>query len=160
MYHRTGRYTTPIRCMYCSMTENTQQNSGREKARQIIASAGYCQMATCVEGQPRVRPMKFVVTEDFRFWCSTFGISGKVKEFQRNAKVELCWVDQEKNQLRVEGVLDISGGAEKKRELLRLHPGAKGLFRDENDPNLVHVEVVPTRVRWKEHSFGEYHEVT
>ena len=94
----------------------------REKAREIVKSAGYCQMATSVDGQPRVRPMKFVITDDFKFWCSTFTISGKVQEFQQNDKVELCWVD-------------------------------------EHDPNLVHVEVIPTRVRWKEHSFGEYHEV-
>ena len=117
----------------------------REKVKEIVNSAGYCQMATSVDGQPRVRPMKFVVTDDFRFWCSTFDVSGKIKEF--------------KNNNRVEGTVDISGGPDKKRELLRLHPGARGLFSDENDPHLVHVEVIPTRVRWKEHSFGEYHEV-
>lgn len=131
----------------------------REKVREIVADAGYCTMATSVDGQPRVRPMKFVITDDFRFWCSTVNISGKVGELAQNAQVELCWVDSARNHLRVSGTADISGGPEKKRELLRLHPGAKGLFQDENDPRLVHVEVVPSRVRWKEHSFGEYHEV-
>jgi general stress protein 26 len=131
----------------------------REKVREIIKSAGHCHMATCVDGQPRVRPMKFVVTDDFRFWCSTFDVSGKVKEFRQNARVELCWVDEHRNHLRVEGIVDISGGAEKKRKLLELHPGAKGLFKDENDPHLVHVEVRPTLVRWKKHSFGEYNVV-
>lgn len=131
----------------------------REKVQEIVNSAGYCQMATSVDGQPRVRPMKFVVTDDFRFWCSTFDVSGKIEEFKNNNRVELCWVDQHKNHLRVEGTVDISCGPDKKRELLRLHPGARGLFSDENDPHLVHVEVIPTRVRWKEHSFGEYHEV-
>ncbi|WP_076489461.1 pyridoxamine 5'-phosphate oxidase family protein [Alkalispirochaeta americana] len=131
----------------------------RDKVREIVQSAGYCQMATSVDGQPRVRPMKFVITDDFKFWCSTFVISGKMKEFEQNAQVELCWVDQQKNHLRVTGSVDVSSGPEKKRELLRLHPGAKGLFKDEYDPNLVLVEVTPSRVRWKEHSFGEYHEV-
>jgi general stress protein 26 len=141
------------------MSQETERDNTRETAREIVRSAGYCQMATSVDGQPRVRPMKFVITEDFMFWCSTFAISGKVREFKQNDKVELCWVDEQKNHLRVTGTVDISGGPEKKRELLRLHPGARGLFKDENDPNLVHVEVVPTRVRWKEHSFGEYHEI-
>ncbi|MFA7567920.1 MAG: pyridoxamine 5'-phosphate oxidase family protein [Alkalispirochaeta sp.] len=131
----------------------------REKVRKIVEDAGYCQMATVVDGQPRVRPMKFVVTDDFKFWCSTVNVSGKVKELQQDGRVELCWVDSQRNHLRVTGVADITGGTEKKRELLRLHPGAKGLFDDENDPSLVHVEVVPTRVRWKVHSFGEYNEV-
>ena len=131
----------------------------REKVREIIADAGYCQMATAVDGQPRVRPMKFVVTDDFRFWCSTVSVSGKVTELEQNGRVELCWVDSQRNHLRVTGVADITGGVEQKRELLRLHPGAKGLFKDEHDPRLVHVAVIPSRVRWKEHSFGEYHEV-
>ena len=131
----------------------------REKVREIIASAGYCQMATCAEGQPRVRPMKFIVTEDFKFWCTTVNVSGKVKEFKQNPKVELCWVDKERNHLRISGIVDVSGGVEKKKKLLELHPGAKGLFTDENDPKLVHVEVVPTKIRWKDHSFGEYNQV-
>lgn len=131
----------------------------QETVRRIVKSAGYCQMATCVDGQPRVRPMKFVITEDFRFWCSTFDISGKVQEFMHNNKVELCWVDAHKNHLRVTGTVDISGGADKKRELLRLHPGARHLFSDEHDPRLVHVEVIPAHIRWKEHTFGEYHEL-
>ena len=131
----------------------------REKIRKIVEDADYCQMATSVDGHARVRPMKFVVTEDFKFWCSTVNISGKVQELMDNPKVELCWVDSQKNQVRVAGIADISGGIEKKRKLLELHPGAKGLFSDEKDPKLVHVEVVPTRVRWKKHSFGEYNEV-
>jgi uncharacterized pyridoxamine 5'-phosphate oxidase family protein len=131
----------------------------REKVREIVLSAGSCQMATSVDGQPRVRPMKFVVTDDFKFWCTTVNVSGKVKELRDNPKVELCWVDKEGNHLRVSGIADITGGVEKKKKLLELHPGALGLFKDENDPRLVHVEVVPTRVRWKNHSFGEYNEV-
>ena len=131
----------------------------REKIREIVENAGYCQMATCVDGQPRVRPMKFVITEDFKFWCTTVNISGKVQELQNNSRVELCWVDAKRNHVRVEGTADLSGGIEEKRKLLELHPGALNLFSDEYDPKLVHVEVVPTRVRWKKHSFGEYNEV-
>jgi uncharacterized pyridoxamine 5'-phosphate oxidase family protein len=130
-----------------------------EKAREIIADAGHCHLATCVDGQPKVRPMKFVVTDDFKFWCTTIDISGKIKEFEKNRKVELCWVDSQKNHLRVEGILDFSGGVEKKKKLLELHPGARNLFKDENDPKLVHVEVVPTFVRWKQHAFCEYNVV-
>ena len=129
------------------------------KVREIIDNSQFAVLATSVNGQPRVRPMKFVVTEDFKFWCSTVNVSGKVMEFKQNNRVEICWVDSKKNQVRVEGVLDISGGAEKKRKLFELHPGMRGLFKDENDPKLVHVEVVPTNVRWKEPGFCEYHSV-
>jgi uncharacterized pyridoxamine 5'-phosphate oxidase family protein len=126
------------------------------KAREIIADAGYGVLATCVDGQPRLRPMMFVVSEDFKFCCSTMNISGKMKEFAKNAKVEILWVDSHGNQLRAEGLLDASGGEDKKRRLFELNPGMRGLFKDEHDPRLVHVEVTPTRVRWKASGFSEY----
>ena len=131
----------------------------QQKAREIIQEAGHCFAATAVNNQPRVRPMKFVVTDDFKFWASTVNISGKVNEFEQNPKVELIWVTQDGTELRVEGKADISGGEEKKRKLFDLHPGMKGLFKDEHDPKLVHVEVVPTNVRWKEGGFAEYKQV-
>lgn len=131
----------------------------KEKVRKIIDDSPYAVLATSVNGQPRVRPMKFVITDDFKFWCSTVNVSGKVGEFKKNGKVEICWVDSEKNQVRVEGLLDFSGDTGKKRKLFELHPGMKGLFKDEYDPRLVHVEVVPTNVRWKERGFCEYHKV-
>ncbi len=131
----------------------------KQKVREIVQNSSFAMLSTCVDGQPRVRPMKFVITEDFKFWCSTVNISGKVKEFKQNERVEICWVDNDQNQLRVTGIVDISGGIEKKRKLFQLHPGMRGLFKDEYDPKLVHVEVVPTRVRWKPKCFCEYNEV-
>jgi uncharacterized pyridoxamine 5'-phosphate oxidase family protein len=131
----------------------------QEKAREIIEKAGHCYAATAVDNQPRVRAMKFVVTEDFKFWASTVNTSGKVKEFEQNPKVELLWVAPDRTELRVEGRADLTGGEEKKRRLFELHPGMKGLFKDEHDPKLVHIEVVPTNVRWKEGGFAEYRQV-
>ncbi len=131
----------------------------QDKAREIVKGARSCFLATAVDNQPRVRPMKFVVTEDFKFWASTVNISGKVKELEGNPKVELEWVTPEGTELRVEGIADISGGAEKKRKLFELHPGMRGLFKDENDPKLIHVEVIPTHARWKEGGFAEYREI-
>jgi len=131
----------------------------QEKAREIIAQARYCTMATSVAGQPRVRPMKFVVTEDFKFWASTVDVSGKVSELQANPKVELDWVTPEGTELRVQGTADISGGREKKRKLFELHPGMRGLFADEDDPKLVHIEVVPVHARWKTRGFHDYEDI-
>ena len=59
----------------------------------------------------------------------------------------------------MEGTSDLTGGVEKMRELLERHPGPRQLFSGPEDPKLVYVEVVPKKVRWKEHSFGEYNSV-
>jgi len=130
-----------------------------DEAREIIRGAGYGMLATDVDGQPRVRPMAFAVTDDFRLLSSTFRRSGKAKELADNGRVEICFLDGRKYQLRVEGLADVSGGPEKKRELLALNPGVRKHFKDEFDPEFVLIEIVPTRARWMPPGFGEYREV-
>lgn len=131
-----------------------------EKAREIIAGAGGIgDLATCHDGQPRVRPMTFVVMPDLKLWSSTYRQSGKMKEFAANPRVEIAFTDARKDHLRYEGIVDTSGGPEKKKRLLELNPRVRGHFPDENDPKFVHIEIVPTRVRWTEPGFGDYHPV-
>ncbi len=130
------------------------------RAREIVADAGYGVLATCDEGHPRLRPMAFVVTDEGKLWSSTYDISGKVAELRHNANVEICFVDSHKNHLRVSGTVDLSGGPDKKARLLELNPKVGRHFSGGDDPTYVLVEVTPTRVRWTEPGFGEYHEDT
>jgi len=127
-----------------------------EKARQIIEEAGYGVVATCADGRPRCRPMAFVVTDGFRLWSSTYRSSGKVREFMDNPRVEVCFVGKDKFHLRVDGIVDLSGGAEKKEKLLTMNPKIRRHFSGKDDDKFVHVEIVPTRLRWMPPGFGEY----
>lgn len=128
----------------------------KEEARAIIESTGIGMVATCDGGVPRCRPMTFRVSEDFRLWSSTYRSSGKVREFERNPRVEICFTGPEKVHLRVEGTVDLSGGAEKKERLLEMNPGVRGHFHGGDDPKFVHVEVKPSRMRWMPPGFHEY----
>ncbi len=127
-----------------------------EKARAIIEQAPYGMLATCDGDQPRCRPMTFIVTDDFKLWSSTYLSSGKVKEFKINPRAEVCFVGQDKVHLRVEGKVDISGGPDKKEELLRLNPKVGRHFSGGDDEKFVHIEITPTLVRWTPPGFGEY----
>ncbi len=129
------------------------------RVRSIIEAAGYGVLATVIDNQPRVRPMAFVMLDDGRLWSSTYRISGKVREFERNASVEVCFVDPSRVQVRITGTLSTAGGGEQRRKLLELNPKVRRHFADENDERFVHLEIVPTRIRWKEPGFNEYHEV-
>jgi uncharacterized pyridoxamine 5'-phosphate oxidase family protein len=130
-----------------------------EQARAIVKNAPYGALATCVDGQPRVRPMAFVMLEDGRLWSSTYRTSGKAAEFATNPAVEVCFVDEDRNHLRVEGRVNTTGGPEQKKRLLELNPKVGRHFPHEHDPKFVLVEVVPSRIRWTEPGFGEYHHV-
>ena len=126
----------------------------------IIEEAGYGIMATCAEGKPRCRPMAFVVPDgEFRLWSSTFAGSGKAKELRADPAVEVCFLDGDKVQLRISGTADLSGSREKKERLLELNPRVAKHFSGPDDPNFVHIEIVPSRVRWMPPGFGEYTEV-
>ena len=130
-----------------------------QRVRAIVENAGFGVLATCVNGQPRVRPMAFVMLEDGRLWSSTYRQSGKVKELEDNARVEVCFVDSARVHVRIEGTVGLAGGPEDKRRLLELNPKVGRHFAGEHDTKFVHVEVIPTRIRWKPSGFNEYQEV-
>lgn len=133
-----------------------------ETYKEIVTLAKYGALASLDKDRPRVRTMSFAWCPDDsgRLWSSTYAISGKLAEFKGCDKVEICFDAPDYRQLRVEGTVDITGGTEKKRDMLAIHGDARHHFKDEHDPNLVHIEIVPVRVRWKAPGFGDYQDVT
>lgn len=127
-----------------------------EKVHEILNNANWGFLATCVDGQPRIRPMVFIARKDGTLWSSTYRESGKVREFEANPRVEICWLDSGFVQLRIEGVVDLSGGEAEKRALLEANPKVRNHFENERDPKFVHVAIRPTRIEWKPAGFGEY----
>ena len=128
-----------------------------DKIREIIEDAGYGSLATSVNGQARVRPMAWIMLEDGRLWSSTYRSSGKVVEMEQNEQVEICFVNSKKVHARITGKADISGGPEKKAELLRRNPKVGRHFSGGDDEKFVHIEVRPERIEWTEPGFGDYH---
>jgi uncharacterized pyridoxamine 5'-phosphate oxidase family protein len=126
------------------------------KVEQILEDAKWGFLSTCAEGHPRVRPMVFVLREDGMLWSSTYRQSGKMRELEHNPRVEICWLDSEFVQLRIEGVVDTTGGPEQKRALLEANPKVRNHFPDEHDPKFVHLAIRPTRIEYKPAGFGEY----
>lgn len=130
-----------------------------DRIREIILDSPYGMVATSVDGQPRLRPMAFILREDGTLWSSTYDVSGKVAEFRSNPRVAVAFVNSRKVHVRIEGTVHIDGGPEKKSLLLELNPKVGRHFSGGDDPKFVHVEIRPTRIRWTEPGFSEYHEV-
>lgn len=130
-----------------------------DNIKRIVEDAPHGALATCVDGQPRVRPMSWVMLEDGRLWSSTYKSSGKVEELRRNDLVEICFVAKNKDHVRISGRVDINGGFEKKEKLLKINPKVGRHFSGGDDEKFVHIEVVPTKMEWTEPGFGEYHVV-
>jgi len=131
-----------------------------EMMKRIVQAARWGVLATSFDGRPRARPMYFVLASNGKLWSSTYKMSGKVREFASNKRVEICFVDRENNQLRVEGIVDMTGGPDKKKALLRVNAAVSKHFPDENAPQFVHIEIRPVRARWKPMGFSEYNEIS
>ncbi len=127
--------------------------------KDIVTKTRVGYLASLDGDQPRVRSMSFAWQPNGRLWSSTYNISGKMKEFLQHEKVEICFDDPDYRQLRVEGIIDTTGDREKKRQMLAIHPPARNHFKDEDDEKLVHIEIIPTRVRWKAIGFRDYEEI-
>lgn len=134
-------------------------SSGWDRVRQIMTDAGYGLLATAVGGQPRVRPMAWVLLDDGRLWSSTYRCSGKAPELEGNPLVEVCFIDSRKVQLRIEGRARFGGTPAERQRLLELNPKVGRHFEGPDDPQFALIEVVPTHVRWTEPGFGDYHDV-
>ncbi|MBN2496626.1 MAG: pyridoxamine 5'-phosphate oxidase family protein [Deltaproteobacteria bacterium] len=128
-----------------------------QRVREIVADAPYGILATLDGEQPRLRPMAFVLTADGRLWSSTYRSSGKVREMEKNPRVEVCFVDRKRCHARFEGRADLGGGPDKKERLLEINPKVRRHFASGQDEHFVHIEITPTRVEWTEPGFGEYH---
>lgn len=129
--------------------------------KEIITTTKIGYLASLDGDQPRVRTMSFAWCPDNngRLLSSTYKISGKAKEFKNHDKIEICFDASDFRQLRVEGIIDITGGTEKKKQMLEIHSDARNHFKDEYDENLLHLEIIPVRVRWKESGFKDYKDV-
>lgn len=132
-----------------------------ETYKEIVQTTKIGYLASLDGDQPRVRSMSFAWCPDDsgRLWSSTYKISGKAREFKHHEKIEICFDASDYRQLRIEGIIDISGGTEKKKQMLDIHADARNHFKDEFDENLLHIEIQPVRVRWKASGFRDYQDV-
>ena len=76
-------------------------------AQGVMKSAKFPQLATIDGDQPRLRPVSPVRTEGFTVYVANLRGYRKTGEIAANPKVELCYVDDHHNQVRITGVADV-----------------------------------------------------
>ncbi|MGH9673454.1 MAG: pyridoxamine 5'-phosphate oxidase family protein [Bryobacteraceae bacterium] len=131
----------------------------RELAQATMAQAKFPMLASIGEAQPRVRPVSPVKTDGFTVYVASLRSSGKTAEIERNRNVELCYLSDSHDQVRITGVAetvedpDVRGGIWDANPLLRAFLGSI------DNPAFVLYKVVPHRVRFMREWALAYHEV-
>ena len=130
-----------------------------ELARALVHRAKFPLLATIDGDQPRLRPVSPVRTEDFTVYVANLRGYHKTGEIAANPRVELCYVGDDHDQVRITGVAEVVNDAALLREIWEETPLLRYYLGEADNPELIVYRVEPRRVRYMREWALEYHEV-
>jgi uncharacterized pyridoxamine 5'-phosphate oxidase family protein len=124
-----------------------------------MKAAKFPMLATIDGDQPRLRPVSPVRTEGFTVFVANLRRYGKTAEIAANPKVELCYTDDEHNQVRITAEAEVLEDAELLAEIWAGNPLLRAYLRTPDNPELIIYHLKPNRVRYMREWALEYFEV-
>lgn len=128
-------------------------------ARKVLEIDRFPYLATMDGDQPRLRPVSPVKTDGFTVYIANLRLYGKTKEIEANPKVELCYLDEGHNQVRITGVASVLQDREMLQQIWDENPLLRKYLGSIDNPDLIVYRVDPNRVRYMREWALEYHEV-
>ncbi len=130
-----------------------------ELARAVIQRGKFPQLATVDGDQPRLRPVSPVRVDGFTIYVANLRSYGKTLEIAANPKVELCYLDDAHDQVRITGIAEVLTDAQILREIWESNPLLRRYLGSPENPELIIYRIRPERVRFMREWALEYHEV-
>jgi len=136
-------------------------DSGEVKrlALEVLAADRFPHLASMDGDQPRVRPVSPVRTEGFVVYVANLRAYHKTVEIAQNPKVELCYLDEGHNQVRITGVAEELGDRAVLQEIWDTNPLLRQYLGSIDNPQLIVYRIRPVRVRYMREWALEYYEV-
>jgi general stress protein 26 len=128
-------------------------------AQDVIRSARFPQLATIDGEQPRVRPVSPVRVDGFTIYVANLRRYGKTREIAVNPKVELCYLDDRHDQVRITGIAEILTDAVLLAEIWDSNPLLRKYLGTPENPDLIIYRIRPERVRFMREWALDYFEV-
>jgi general stress protein 26 len=145
------------------MTKPTPQpirpEEARNRALAVVKADRFPHLATIDGDQPRVRPVSPVRTDGFTVYVANLRSYHKTAEIAANPKVELCYLDDHHDQVRISGRAEVVTDRALLHELWDANPLLRQYLGSLDNPELVLYRVQPLRVRYMQEWALEYHEV-
>ena len=130
-----------------------------ELALAVVRDDRFPYLASIDADQPRVRPVSPVRTDGFTVYVANLRAYHKTVEIAANPKVELCYLDDRHDQVRITGVAEIVGDRSLLQEIWDANPLMRQYLGSLDNPQLIVYRIRPTRVRFMREWAIEYHEV-
>ena len=124
-----------------------------------MKAAKFPVLATMDGEQPRVRPVSPVRTTGFTVYVANLRSYGKTREIAANPRVELCYTDDQHNQVRITGIAEVLCDKALLEDIWDANPLLRAYLRTPDNPELIIYRIVPNRVRYMKEWALEYHEV-
>lgn len=130
-----------------------------ELASATMKRAKFPMLATIDGDQPRLRPVSPVRTDGFLVYVANLRHYGKTKEIAANPKVELCYIDDDHNQVRITGRAEVLADRALLEEIWAVNPLLRAYLGSIDNPDLIVYRITPNRVRYMREWALEYYEV-
>ncbi|WP_425613981.1 pyridoxamine 5'-phosphate oxidase family protein [Anatilimnocola sp. NA78] len=130
-----------------------------ELARGVVAADRFPMLATIDGDQPRLRPVSPVKTDGFTIYVANLRVYHKTQELAANPRVELCYMDDGHNQVRITGVAEVVTDRPLLEAIWAANPLMRQYLGSIDNPQLIVYCIRPTQVRYMQEWSLEYHEV-
>ena len=128
-------------------------------AQAVMRKARFPQLASLDGDQPRLRPVSPVRTDGFTAYVANLKSYHKTAEIAANPKVELCYLDEHHDQVRITGRAEVVTDRTLLAEIWEANPLLRRYLGTPDNPALIIYRIVPVRVRFMREWAIEYHEV-
>jgi general stress protein 26 len=122
----------------------------------VVQADRFPHLATLDGDQPRVRPVSPVRTDGFVVYVANLRAYHKTAEIAANPRVELCYLDDRHDQVRITGVAEVVTDAATLREIWDANPLLRQYLGRIDNPELILYRIRPNRVRFMREWALEY----
>ena len=116
-------------------------------------------LATVDGDQPRARPITATWTDGFTVYFANLKRFHKTQEIAANAKVELCYLDKNDDQVRITGIAELVTDRATQEEAFTRDALLRQYLRSPDNPEFTLYRVRPTRVRFMREWALDYFDV-
>lgn len=129
-------------------------------AAETIRRAKFPMLATVdPDGQPRLRPVSPVRVDGFRIYIANLRRYGKTAELAANPRCEICYLDEQHDQVRITGRAEVVTDAATLQSIWESNALLRKYLGTPENPELIIYRVEPERVRFMREWALDYIEV-
>lgn len=130
-----------------------------ELATAVVRADRFPHLASIDGDRPRVRPVSPVRTDGFTVYVANLRGYHKTGEIAANPNVELCYLDDHHDQVRIAGVAEVVTDRALLGEIWDENPLLRNYLGSIDNPELVVYRITPAKVRYMKEWALEYQDV-